>query len=319
MTRKTRKTASPETVRDNGAYAAARPVLSVLVPFLRDDPLPLLAALDEEAGRLEGAVEIVLLDDGSADDALAERVDAGVAALRLPTRSVRLAANEGRARGRNRLAGHARGGAFLFLDADMRPDDRRFLQAWLDVVAAEDPAVAFGGFSLKQAPTDAAFAVHRAMAEKSECVPWYERARTPEKFVYTSNLLVRRDAFRAEAFDRDFAGWGWEDVEWGMRVARRFTLRHVDIPATHLGLDTVESLAAKYEQSVGNFARVVRRHPEIVRGYPSYRAAQLLKKAPALPAWRPLLKHAALTRLLPTAARAFSLRLYRAALYAETV
>ncbi|MBC6981918.1 glycosyltransferase family 2 protein [Caulobacter sp. 17J80-11] len=319
MTRKTKKTATAETVRDNIAYAAARPVLSVLVPFLRDDPLALLEALDQEADITQGAVEVVLLDDGSADAALAARVDAGVARAKLPVRVVRLTENEGRARGRNRLATHARADVFLFLDADMRPDNRRFLQAWLDVIALDDPAVAFGGFSLKHASRESAFAVHRAMAEKAECVPWYERARAPEKFVYTSNLLVRRDAFQAEAFDRDFAGWGWEDVEWGMRVARRFSVRHVDIPATHLGLDTVESLAAKYESSVGNFARVVSRHPEVVRGYPSYRAAQLLKKAPALPAWRPLLKRAALARLLPTAARAFSLRLYRAALYAEAV
>lgn len=319
MTRKTQTTASPATVRDNPAYAAARPVLSVLVPFLRDDPLPLVEALNEEADVTEGAVEVVLLDDGSADAALAERIDAGVARLRLPVRVVRLADNEGRARGRNRLAAHARADVFLFLDADMRPDNRRFLQAWLDVVAMDDPAVAFGGFSLKHASREAAFAVHRAMAERAECVPWYERARAPEKYVYTSNLLVRRDAFQAEAFDRDFSGWGWEDVEWGMRVARRFTLRHVDIPATHLGLDTAEALAAKYEQSVGNFARVVRRHPEVVRGYPSYRAASLLKKAPALASWRPLLKRVALTPLLPAAARAFSLRLYRAALYAEAV
>ena len=42
--------------------------------------------------------------------------------MAMPARFVRLAANEGRAGGRNRLAAEARGRHLLFLDADMLPD-----------------------------------------------------------------------------------------------------------------------------------------------------------------------------------------------------
>lgn len=308
-----------EKVLDNATRAAAEPVLSVLIPFFGDDPRDLLTALDREAVKLRGSVEIVVLDDGTCDPELTAKVREKVLATDLPTRLVTLPYNLGRARGRNRLADHARGSSYLFLDADMRPDDDRFLAAWADVVALKDPAVAFGGFSLKQAPKARQFDVHRQMAQKAECVPFFERAKQPEKYVYTSNLLIRRDAFIWEAFDEGFTGWGWEDVEWAMRIVRRFTVVHVDIPATHLGLDTVENLARKYEQSVGNFARVVQRHPEIVSQYPSYRAACMLKKTPGIATWRPLFKGFAKSGLFPASARAFSLRLYRASLYAEAV
>ncbi len=310
---------APEHLFDNRAHASARPVLSVLIPYYRDDPCALLRALDREAPRLGDSVEIVLLDDGAGDEALAARVGQTITDMVLPARFVRLHFNEGRAKGRNRLAGHARGSAFLFLDADMLPDDERFLQSWAELVGREDPAVAFGGFSLKQAPRTKEFAVHRQMALKAECVPFYERAKTPEKYVYTSNLLVSRTAFESEAFDDGFTGWGWEDVEWAMRIVRRFRVVHVDIPATHMGLDTAANLAGKYEQSVANFARVVGRHPEVVSQYPSYRAARLLKRAPGLKSWRGLFKGVALNGAFPPATRAFSLRLYRAALYAEAV
>ena len=306
-------------VTDNAARPSAQPAVSVLIPFLRDDPTALLGLLDEEAGALGGAVEVVLLDDGTGDAGLTSRLQAVVQRLALPVRLITLARNEGRSKGRNRLAAAARGGSLLVLDSDMRPDHRRFLWTWADLVAREDPSVAFGGFSLLQAPTDARFAVHRAMASRGECVPYRERARTPEKYVYTSNLLVRRDVFEAEAFDAEFTGWGWEDVEWAMRVSRRFTVVHVDNPATHMGLDTVEALAGKYEQSAGNFARVVARHPDIVGTYPSYKAARFLKRIPALDALRPWIRRAAVAGWMPTRARAFSLRLYRAALYAEAV
>ena len=304
---------------DSPAWKKAKPAVSVLIPFLRDDPSELLNLLDEEAASVGGAVEIVVLDDGTRDAALTARLTHQIRTMVLPVRLITLTANEGRSIGRNRLASAARGGSLLFLDSDMRPDHRRFLRDWADLAAREDPAVAFGGFSLLQAPTDARFAVHRAIAAKSECVPWMERARQPEKYVYTSNLLVRRDVFEAEAFDPGFTGWGWEDVEWAMRVSRRFRVVHLDNTATHMGLDTVTALAGKYEQSAPNFARMAERHPAIVATYPSYRAARLLKRLPGLTALRQVMRRGADTGWLPGAARAFSLRLYRAALYADAV
>ena len=76
------------------------------------------------------------------------------------------------------------------------------------------------------------------MALKQRLRAGRRRAATaPEKYVFTSNLLIRRDVFDAEPFDAGFVGWGWEDVEWGMRVSRRHPIAHIDNPATHLGLD----------------------------------------------------------------------------------
>ncbi len=157
------------------------------------------------------------------------------------------------------------------------------------------------------------------MALATDCAPVEERRKAPEKHVFTSNLLVRRDVFESEAFDESFAGWGWEDVEWAMRVARHYPILHVANTATHLGLDAAPAMARKYEQSAANFARVVSGHREIVERYPSYRVACALKRVPLRAAWRPWLKIFALTEIAPLAARALAMRLYRAALYAEAV
>ena len=305
------------TVLDNPNWATAKPAVSVLIPFLGDDPTRLLAALAQPD--VGGAVEIVLLDDGSCDDELAARLERSVLAHPLAVRFIRLAANQGRSKGRNRLAAHARGGFLLFLDSDMLPDRPGFLRAYIDLVEAEAPAVAFGGFSLDQTPRRPEHALHRAMALKSDCLPASVRRLSPEKHVFTSNLLVRRDVFEAEGFDEGFAGWGWEDVEWGMRVSRRWPIVHIDNTATHLGLDPAPAMAAKYEQSAANFARVVQNHFAIVSAYPSYRVARMLKRLPLRPVWRPTLKAAALSGFLPVGLRALAMRLYRAALYAEAV
>jgi glycosyltransferase involved in cell wall biosynthesis len=307
-------TEATETLIDNAAWPDAKPRLSVLIPTYRDDPSALLKALDERGVD----AEIVLLDDGGGDADLTRRMAARIEKLNLPARLIVLSPNEGRAKGRNRLADHARGRHLLFLDSDMLPDPKDFLTRWA-AVAADDVAVAFGGFTLNQTPHRPEHELHRAMALKSDCTPAPERAREPAKHVFTSNLLVRHDVFQTVGFDEDFAGWGWEDVEWALRVARFYPILHIDNSATHLGLDTAPTLAAKYEQSAANFARVVARHREVVSAYPSYKAAKALKLAPLRGVWRPMLKAVALNEAAPTPLRAFTLRLYRAALYSDAV
>ncbi|WP_297513762.1 glycosyltransferase family 2 protein [uncultured Caulobacter sp.] len=299
---------------ENAAWAGAKPRLSVLIPTFRDDPSALLKALDDTTA----GAEIVVLDDGGGDNLVAERIARRIEALRVPARFVRLSANEGRAKGRNRLASHARGDHFLFLDADMLPDAPDFLSRW-SAVAESGAAVAFGGFTLDQTPPRPDTALHRAMALKSDCTPAPERAKAPEKHVFTSNLLVRRDVFETIGFDEGFSGWGWEDVEWAMRVARRHPILHIDNTATHLGLDPAPVMAAKYEQSAANFARVVASHREIVAAYPSYKVARALKGVPLRDVWRPVLKRLALAEAAPVPLRAFAMRLYRASLYIEAV
>lgn len=304
------------TITDSPTWASGKPIISVLMPFYRDDPTRLIQSLSTEA---PASVELIILDDGSGDADLARQVAQQVAALAVPARFIHLSANEGRSKGRNRLAAAARGGWLLFLDSDMLPDHADFLQRYLRLIEDEAPAVAFGGFSLDQVPRSRDHALHRLMALKSDCVPLDSRRQTPEKYVFTSNLLVRRDVFEAEAFDGAFTGWGWEDVEWAMRVSRRFPITHIDNTATHLGLDRAGVIAAKYEQSAANFARVVAGHRDIVSTYPSYRVAKLLSRVPLRTVWRPWLKLTALADALPLRLRALAMRLYRAALYAEAV
>ena len=299
------------TMTANAAWADAQPVLSVLTPFLGDDPSGLLKAIQIQAARLSAPVEIIALDDGTGDEALARRVDAAVGALAMPAAFVRLSQNEGRSAARNRLAQVARGRHLLYLDADTVPDRADFLAAYVEMIEANDPPLAIGGFSLIQASHEPRYDLHRAIAIQLDCMPVAVRQVTPWRFVYGSNILVRRDVMQATPFNPDYRAWGWEDQEWGMRVADRWPILHVDNTVSHLGLDTVPTLLEKYASSGANFHRILADHPDRVKDYPAYRAAKTLSGLPFKPMFRALARQAALNEALPLTARAFALRLFR--------
>src|SRR5690606_8376990 len=145
-----------------------------------------------------------------------------------PCRLLRPESNLGRSRIRNLLARAARGGHLLYLDGDMRLGDSGFLRAWLDLIAPEsEPGpegkpveAAFGGFEMPEPDGGgAAYALHVYDSRRSHCLSAAERARAPAKYTYTSNLLVHRDLMLACPFGEEFAGWGWEDVDWALRIA----------------------------------------------------------------------------------------------------
>ena len=290
---------------------ARRPRLSVLTPFHRHDPTPLIDALRGTDA------EIILLDDGSHDIALLANVVMAIERTKLPAKIIVREQNCGRSAARNRLIAEAQGEYVLFLDADMIPDAPDFLARWESLIQRERPFVAFGGLSVRQTQQTPETELHHFLFARSDCRSAEVRARHPAHSVATSNLLVRRDLLEEAPFDDGFSGWGWEDVEWAFRVARRAPILHVDIPATHAGLDAVDVLLRKSAEAGPNYGRIARKHPDAVARLPSHRAARALKVFPA----RSLLKRAcswlARAKSAPLHLRVFALKLFRVSCYAE--
>lgn len=291
------------------------PRLSVLTPFHRDDPSALLQRL----AHAPAGVEFVLLDDGSSSAHLLSNVVAALAPLAAPVTLIVLEQNAGRAAARNRLIEEARGEYVLFLDADMLPDSADFLARWLDVIQHDRPYAAFGGLSVRQTPHARDTALHRSLFAHSDCHSVATRARAPARFTASANLLVRRDVLQSVAFDDGFTGWGWEDVDWALRAARHAPILHVDNPATHTGLDNIETLMRKSAEAGPNFARLAHKHPKAISSFPSFRVAQALKHAPALKSLRAFFAWLARDpmRAAPMQVRRVAFKLYRATHYAE--
>jgi hypothetical protein len=191
-----------------------------------------------------------------------------------------------------------------------------FLSGWLAAIERTRAAAVFGGYT-PAAPRCAGERLHAALAEASDVQGAQARSRDGAYAVCSSNLAVRADAFAANPFDEGYQGWGWEDVDWAMGFAEKFTIAHVDHPARHGGLETPSQLIAKFARSGPNFARLMARHP----AYAARKGAQLALRLKSLRlAWaaRCVGRVTALAPA-PLMLRVLGLKLYRAGVAAEAL
>jgi hypothetical protein len=293
--------------------------ISILIPTYKDNAGALISALTA----LEGAAnaEIVLFDDGSADSSLTEhhrtalRTHPGSYAL------VQASRNRGRAHARNRLAALASSPWLLYLDADMLPDDGHFLNRYFQALSAlGKPGLIVGGFSLRGVKRRPANALHHAQSVASDCLSAEQRARDPGRYVFTSNLLVHRSIIETVAFDPGFKGWGWEDVDWGLRVAATNPVHHIDNTAAHHGLIMNEALIRRFETSGDNFARLSQRHPEACSRMALTRAIRIAGRLPFQSLSRAVMRTLARdpVGLTPMPVRLLALKWLRAMHYAQS-
>ena len=293
-----------------------KPVLSVLIPYFRDDPTALLQALLSQTADKTG-IEILIYDDGTGDANLNAKICAAVKSAHSPVHLMIAHQNKGRSAARNALQENAKADWVLFLDADMRPVSPHFLRDYTALIKAEASDVIFGGFTVAEKADTPDQELHRALSEVSDCLSLAARQAAGPQFVASSNLAVRKSVLAAEGFDDGFTGWGWEDSEWAARASKRFALIHADIPALHLGLESTATLLRRFKTSGPNYVRFTQKHPELAQSLSLFQISQTLRKTPGQKLMRPFLKLAISLNVMPIKLRLLALKLWRASYYAE--
>lgn len=233
--------------------------LSVLIPVYNWDVGPLLTSLYSQCLHLpEGQrAEIIVMDDGSTEKFTNRTVAEQLSLVRYDESAV----NKGRAEIRNALLQQAKGVYVLFLDADMLPDRDDFVQTYLEQ-GRQGREIVCGGISYcqnKQKDPECSFYLYKS--GKTEALPSSVRRSIPWRYLFTSNIMVRRDIMQSVQFDPRFTGYGFEDIEWGIRLGESFTITHIDNTCSHMGVMTKQQVFSKMRDSVQNYALFLSLHP----------------------------------------------------------
>ncbi len=243
-------------------------ILSVLVPVYNWDISLLLDKLAEEihSGKFNDRVEVIVIDDCSTDDKIRGTNGKKVLECRNTGANIKyseLRKNLGRALTRNMLAEQASGEFFLFLDSDVLPDRTDFLGKYIDHITENELDVICGGLScLHRKMTDRKYDFYFYWNTKIVVKTAAVRNKTPWRYLWTSNVMVRKSVFLEAPFNETFSGYGFEDAEWGIRLSKKYKVLHIDNTASHLGMVTKEAAYIKMRDSIRNYVLLARLHPD---------------------------------------------------------
>jgi glycosyltransferase involved in cell wall biosynthesis len=273
------------TITHNPAWKEVQDLpVSICVPYYRfyvgllADRLISLADKDG----VRDCVELVFADDGSQDAATAERIRDKLQRCNVPATLAVFHRNQGRAIIRNRLINLARGRFAIYLDADMLPDADDFIARYLDLARQNVADIVVGGCSYDQVKdVSQAQRLDLYHGIRTQCESAAVRNRSPARYVFTNNLMIRRETLLRLPFDDGYTGWGYEDTDWGFDVVRGGArILHIDNTATHLGLSDDSSLIKKHRESVVNYRRLAQKFPLETATLPVSRAVRLISRLP---------------------------------------
>lgn len=231
--------------------------LSILIPVYNWNVTLLLKRLFQEIETcdLSSQVEVIVLEDGSTDvKTYTDNVEFISENLKQYLTSERLEQNVGRSMIRNLLASKATGNFLLFLDCDVLPDTDDFIRKYISLAEEDSFDVVCGGISYRtRILNEPEYDYHAYLGNRKEVKPASERNNEPWRHILTSNIMVRKSVFLGTPFNERFTGYGYEDIEWGVRLAKKYRILHIDNTASHLGLVTKAKAYEKMCNSVPNY------------------------------------------------------------------
>lgn len=220
----------------------------------------LVAGLQQQAEALKATqggaydYEIIVADDGSTE---IETIEANRAINSLPQcRLEERPHNEGRARVRNWLIDAARFDHIVIIDSDAALCTPDFVKRYWE--ARDKADVVCGSLRTPAGPCPPGCELryrYEKKAEADRAVRNFEE--TPYLRFTTFNTMVNRSRLGGLRFDKRCQEYGYEDALFGLMLRERgITLKHIDNPLVHTGIDTNEDFLKKTAQSMRTLHRL---------------------------------------------------------------
>jgi glycosyltransferase involved in cell wall biosynthesis len=223
-------------------------MISVCVPVFNVDVRPLAKQLYDQIKDKEVPAEVLFFDDFSEEE------------FRILNRQIsefdgityaEMNFNRGRASIRNHLGKSASQPCLLFLDGDSLIPDSGFLKKYIQSIG--ETQVLCGGTVYDPAPPDKNKLLRWMYGSHREQLPTEKRASDNKFAITANNFLINRNLFLEVGFREAISNYGHEDTVFGYDLfLKGFTVRHINNPVIHTGLESSEEYLRKTRIALDN-------------------------------------------------------------------
>ena len=89
-----------------------------------------------------------------------------------------------------------------------------------------------------------------------------KRNNNPNENALTSNLLIEKEVFLSNPFDKSITNYGYEDLVFLSELKeKRVLVAHIDNPTFHLGLETSQEFLGKTKIALDNLKSIAKTNP----------------------------------------------------------
>lgn len=228
-------------------------MLSILIPTYNYNVYPLVTELKSQADALGIAYEILVQDDAS-KTFLQENSEINLLQHCSYTLNHE---NLGRGNNINLLNNRAQFNYVLIMEADAFPEKKTYLQG---LIAAIDKKtqVLFGGVTYPNQKPEKDKLLRWKYGNERESISLSERLKNPYHFVFTWNLLLKKELLSNYHFPYNVKDYGYEDVVFIKQLKENnIPIQHIENRLIHFNSETSLTFIEKTEKAVTTLNQLI--------------------------------------------------------------
>jgi len=224
-------------------------MISVLIPVLNYDLTVLVNSLISQLATANVDFEIVCIDDDSSKCLLENNKLGEINNVTLLV----LSKNIGRSKIRNLLVKKASYNWLLFLDADVIPKNKNFINVYLKNIKSRKANVYCGGISYKNEKPEISKRLRWVYGRKREEINAERREKTPYQYFFSANFLAHKSVFDTCQFNEVLVKYGFEDVLFAEELSsKNIKIKHLNNDVFHLGIENNDVFLGKTKNAIEN-------------------------------------------------------------------
>lgn len=237
-------------------------MISVLIPSYNQDIGQLVKTLNEAVQDSSKSFEVIVYEDGSTQQDIISSNAYHINNYNF--KHIIGSVNIGRTQARKKLAETAKYDFLLFLDADVIPQKKDFIQNYLENTQPHTKVIC-GGCAYQNKKTENDKILRWTYGKGREEKPAGIRNKSPYQFIFSGNLFIEKNLFLEVNFDENRNIYGMDIFMAYQLFQRNIEIKHIDNFVLHLGLESNEVFLKKSLESTLNRYQILYGQKQIIK------------------------------------------------------